>query len=90
MTGEVLDKLIICDAAGFLITEGESAEDFFQRIDDTAAVYDQFEAELSGGKKVEVFDLFEVSADCRISPELSEEASRTGDNRAGASPYRRR
>lgn len=83
MTGEVLDKLIICDAAGFLITEGESAEDFFQRIDDTAAVYDQFEAELSGGKKVKVFDLFEVSADCRISPELSEEAADITENLYG-------
>ena len=83
MTAEVLDKLIICDAAGFLMTEGESEEDFFRRIDDTAAVYDNFEAELRGGKKVRVFDLFEVSSDCRISPELTEEAAEITENLYG-------
>ena len=87
MSGDVLDKLIICDAAGFLITEGESAEDFFRRIDDTAAVYDTFESELRGGNKVKVFDLFEVSSDCRISPELTLEAADITEDLYGFAVY---
>lgn len=80
MTPEVLDKLISLDAAGFLITEGESAEEFLQRVSDTDKVYADFNAELDAGKKVKIFDLFEVDADCRISPELAGEAAKiTGD-----------
>lgn len=83
MTSEVLDQLIALDAAGFLITEGESAEEFLQRIEETRMVYAEFEKRLENGEKVEVFDLFEVSQDCRISPELSGEAAGITQNLYG-------
>jgi hypothetical protein len=72
---ELLNQLAELDAAGFIICPGENADEFMQRVEDTKAVYEDFEAELADGEKVKVFDLFEVSSDCRISPELSGEAA---------------
>ena len=83
MTPEILDKLISLDAAGFLITEGESAEDFLQRVSNTEKVYADFNAELETGANVKIFDLFEVNSDCRISPELSGEAAEITGNLYG-------
>ena len=75
MNPELLEKLSELDAAGFLVRENESAEDFLQRVSDTGAVFERFDAELAEKGKVRVFDTFEVSSDDRISPELSEEAA---------------
>lgn len=75
MNSEVLDKLTALDAAGFLITEDESAEEFLQRVEDTEKVYAEFEEKLASGEKAEVFDMFEVSAADRISAELAGEAA---------------
>ena len=83
MTPEILDKLISLDSAGFLITEGESAEDFLQRVSNTEKVYADFNAELETGANVKIFDLFEVNSDCRISPELSGEAAEITGNLYG-------
>lgn len=80
MNPGILDKLIELDAAGFLVKEGENAEDFLRRTGETAEVYAGFEEELAEKGSVKVFDLFEVNADCRISPELAGEAAGiTGD-----------
>ncbi len=75
MNPEVLEKLVALDAAGFLITGSESAGEFLQRIGETEKVYADFETELAEKGRVKVFDMFEVSADERISPELSAEAA---------------
>ncbi|MBE6364154.1 MAG: hypothetical protein E7053_00210 [Lentisphaerae bacterium] len=75
MSPEELEKLVALDAAGFIMTGSESAEEFLQRIGDTEKVYADFEVKLAEEGKVKVFDMFEVSAEERISPELSGEAA---------------
>lgn len=83
MNSEVLDKLTALDAAGFLITEGESAEEFLQRVENTEKVYADFEQKLSSGEPVEVFDMFQVRAKDRISAELAGEAAGITDRLYG-------
>lgn len=75
MNPDTLERVAELDSAGFLIRENESAEDFFQRVEDTLATHAEFDAKLESGEKVRVFDLFEVSNECRISPELADEAA---------------
>lgn len=75
MNSETLEKLAALDSAGFLIRETESAGEFLQRVEKTEKIYADFEAELVSGEKVRLFDLFEVSSDCLISPELTAEAA---------------
>ena len=83
MNSPELEKLVELDARGFLITESESAEEFLQRVEDTGKIYADFEASLAKQQKVKVFDLFEVSSKCRISPELSLEAAGITENLYG-------
>ena len=75
MNSESLDRLIALDAAGFLITPGEDAAGFLKRVEAVREVSAAFEKELASGEKIKVFDIFEVSADCRIPPEITGEVA---------------
>ena len=70
-----MDRLIALDAAGFLITPGEDAAGFLKRVEAVREVSAAFEKELASGEKIKVFDIFEVSADCRIPPEITGEVA---------------
>lgn len=85
MTPEQLEEIAALDGRGFLITADETAGDFLQRVADTGKVYEEFEAVLAESGKVKVFDLFEVSAGCRIAPELADEAAQITEDLYGFS-----